>query len=329
MTDTLQFREIFKKLTASITDGVQGVIKVDSGKPGPVLGITACTHGNEPSGLAVIDYLLNKINIEKSLESGILYLVLNNVCATGLFFKATSEAEIRQSRYCDVNMNRLPRNTLELKDDSRYEVIRAQELYPIWNRFEYGLDIHSTLDQSDPMIISRGREFHSELVCGFPIKNLISNIDKVQVGIPSLAFYGGIDSDAKAFVIESGQHSDPASFERAATCAVSLLQNLGMLPRTRDSVGMEYDEYRIDASIVFPDVAFDFVKSFKTFDKICQDDLLAKNSKGEEIRAPFDGHLIMPTSLRGADKYVSEEAAFVSRPVQKRRVESKFDKLDK
>lgn len=320
MIDTTQFLGIFNKLTTSVTDGVYGVIKIDSGKPGPVLGITACTHGNEPSGLAVVDYLLNEINIEKKLEHGTLYLVLNNICATEKFFRATSEAEIRQSRYCDVNMNRLPKNTLELKGESRYEVLRAQDLYSIWNRFEYGLDIHSTLDPSDPMIISRGGEFHPELVRGFPIVNLISNIDKIQIGIPALAFYGGINSSTKAFVVESGQHSDPESFKRATVCAISLLQNLNMLPHTGVSIDMEYDEYHIDASIVFPNNSFDFVENFKSYEVIHKGDLLARNLVGTEIRSTMEGHLIMPTSRRGADKDISEEVAFVSLPVKKRKV---------
>lgn len=321
MINTPKFREIFNRLKTSIADGVSGVLRIDSRKPGPVLGITACTHGNEPSGLAMFDYLLNKINIEKELRCGILYLAVNNMMAAESFFNAVTEEEIRKSRYCDVNMNRLPDDTLHLTNNTQYEISRAIELYPIWKHFEIGLDIHSTMDPSVPMIISKGEEFHPSLVRGFPIKDLISNIDRVQIGIPSLAFYGGLGSNSKVFAIETGQHSDMSSFKRATACAVSLLQNLGMLPSTQHPSDMEYNEYHVDDSIIFPDISFDFIKHFKPFDKIRHNDLLATNPKGEEIRAPFDGHLIMPTSLRGADKYILEEAAFVSRPVKKRKAE--------
>lgn len=315
MINTIQLRETFDRLTTSSIDGVAGVIRINSGKPGPVLGITACTHGNEPSGLALFEFLLKEKNIEKELRCGTLYLVVNNILATKKFFGATSEDEIRKSRYCDVNMNRLPEKTLSLEDDTRYEVSRTRELYPIWKNFEFGLDVHSTLELSEPMIISRGGEFHPDLVRGFPIKKLISNIDKVQIGIPAFAFYGGFGSEAKVFAIEAGQHTDPNSFERAAMCAVSLLQNLNMLSSTQQSVPMEYDEYYIDDSIVFPDISFDFIKDFKSYEEIHKGDLLARNTKGEEILAVIDGHLIMPTSRRGADKDISEEVAFISRPV--------------
>ena len=83
---------------------------------------------------------------------------------------------------------------------------------------------------------------------------------------------------------------------------------------------MEYDEYHIDSSIVFPDISFDFVKNFKSYEEIHKGELLALNTKGEEIRAAIDGHLIMPTSRRGSDKDISEEVAFISRLVKVRHV---------
>ncbi|OGG81032.1 hypothetical protein A3H77_00355 [Candidatus Kaiserbacteria bacterium RIFCSPLOWO2_02_FULL_56_11] len=295
-------------------------MRVDSRRPGSVLGISACTHGNEPSGLAVFEFLLKEKHIEKELLCGSLYLVVNNIRATEKFFSAVNEEEIRKSRYCDVNMNRLPKDTLELENDARYEVVRARKVYPIWERFTVGLDVHSTLDPSEPMIISRGGGFHPELVRGFPIQTLISNIDKIQLGAPAFAFYGGLESNTQVFAIEAGQHTDPESFGRAVACATALLQNLGMLSGTSAERRVDYREYHINDSIIFPNSSFDFVKSFKSYDEIRKGELLARNANGEEIHAPFDGHLIMPTSRRGDKKDISEEVAFLSRPVKIRQI---------
>lgn len=317
---TTQFRETFSRFKISVVDGVPGVICIKSNTPGPVLGITACTHGNESSGLAIFEYLLKEKNIEKELKCGTLYLVVNNIQAAEKFFNATSEEQIRKARYCDVNMNRLPKETLQLSSDARYELVRARELYPIWKRFEFALDVHSTLEPSDPTIVSRGGEFHSNLVRGFPIKKLISNIDKIQIGAPAFAFYGGLKSETRVFAIEAGQHSDPGSFERAKGCAVSLLKNLGMLHGTPEIKVVEYEEYKIVDSVIFPDKSFDFIKSFNTFDEIHKGDLLARNTNGEMVRAPFDGHLILPSSLRGEEKYILEEATFISLPMKVRKV---------
>lgn len=313
---------IFNRFKEAQYRGVSGVMCIESGKPGPVLGITACTHGNEPVGLAVFEYLLNELHIEQTLISGTLYLVINNYKATEKFFRSSSEDQIRKSRYCDINMNRLPRNALVLTDDKCHEIQRVQELYPIWQCFTYGLDIHSTTALMDPMIISRGGVFHSKLMRGFPIEVLVSNIDRKQIGIPAFAFYGGLDKDIPVFAIEAGQNAEPATFERAIRCTKALLQNLKMLHGVPDT-GInikEYREYHIDGALLFPDVSFDLIKSYRSYDSIRKGEVLARNAEREEIRAPFDGHLIMPTSRRGSEKDISEEVAFISRPVKIRRV---------
>ncbi len=315
-----QLHKTFNRLKTNTVDGISGVFRIDSGKPGPILGITACTHGNEPSGLAIFDYLLNERNISEELQRGVLYLIVNNIKATERFFKSKNKEEVRKARYVDINMNRLPRNTLRIKNDERYEIIRTKELYPILKRLEYGLDVHSTLERSDPVIISIGDKFHFDLVRGFPINKILSNIDKIQIGIPISAFYGGLTSNAKVFAIESGQHTDPKSFKRAVTCTISFLENLEMLRATRHRTIKKYEEYYINDSIVFRDISFDFVKEFKSYDAIQKGRLLARNKNGLEIYANKNGHLIMPTSLRGTDKYLNEEATFVSRPVKVRRV---------
>src|SRR6202158_1107507 len=133
-----EIRKTFDRLKSSTTDGIPGVIRIESGKPGPVLGITAGTHGNEPAGISVFHHLLNELDIEKTLIAGTLYLVVNNIRAAEAFFNAQTEEEFRKARYHDVNMNRLPKNVLDIKDDSRYEIQRAQEVYPVWQRFAGG-----------------------------------------------------------------------------------------------------------------------------------------------------------------------------------------------
>jgi len=224
----LALEEVLREFKKSTCDGVPGVMKIDGPRPGPVLGITACTHGNEPSGLAIFHYLLNDLNIKETLQCGTLYLVVNNVRAAEKFFAATTEKEMKDARYADVNMNRLPRDVMS-STDKKYELVLARELYPIWQRFTHGLDIHSTLTDTMPMIISRGNNFEriAKLVRGFPIEILISNIDRMQIGVPPFSFYG-VSSDVPVFAIEAGQHTKSETLERARDCAVALLQNLEM-----------------------------------------------------------------------------------------------------
>lgn len=312
---------VLREFKESTCDGVPGVMKIDGPKPGPILGITACTHGNEPAGLAMFRCLLGELNIKETLQCGTLYLVVNNIAAVEDFFVATTEEQRFRARYKEVDMNRLPDDT-PVSSDHRYEVARARALYPIWKRFTHGLDIHSTTADIKPMIISRGNNFEriAGLISGFPINILISNIDEVQINTPSFAFHGGVGNDVVVFGIEAGQHTKAETLQRAMDCGVSLLQKLGMYPGASVAGEQEYKEYEIAGSIMFRDMSFDFVQNFESFCTIREGDLLATNSTGEEMRAPFDGHLVMPTPKRKEDKDITHEVAFISRPVKIRRV---------
>lgn len=322
------FQNVFELLKASSYNGVFGVIRLDGPRPGPVLGITAMTHGNEPSGLAIFEHLLgSEIDIRNNLLCGTLYLVVNNIEATQKYFEAEVLIEgdqktkaIRSARYCDVNMNRLPSATMELHGHPHYEVRRAQELYPIWSTFQYGLDVHSTTAASPPMIISRGDVFHEGLVRGFPIQDLLLGIDKIQINTPAFAFYGNDCSDSMVFAIEAGQHADPVSFQLAAGCTLALLQNLQMLDGVPSAQITEYHEYKIEEKLMFQSSLFDLVRNFTHKYVIYEGDLLAENSvTGERLRAPFDGHLLLPSLRRGSEKDIKEEVSFLSRPMRIRR----------
>lgn len=314
--------DVLREFKESMCDGMSGVMRIDGPNTGPVLGITACTHGNEPSGLAIFHHLLNDLNIKETLKCGTLYLVVNNIKAAEKFFAATTEKEKKDARYADMNMNRLPPDVLSSPDlELKYEMVRARELHPIWERFEYGLDIHSTLVDTMPMIISRGNNFEriANLVRGFPIEILISNIDRVQIGVPPFSFYGA-NSDVPVFAIEAGQHTKSETLERARDCAVALLQNLGMFLGTPEIKVAEYKEYEIVDSILFLDKSFDFLESINDFYEIKKGDLLAESKDGRKMYSLYDGHLVIPTSRRGEDKDITEEVSFISLPMKVRKV---------
>ena len=179
--DLQELNVTYERLVNSHCEGIQGVLKFDGLIPGPVIGITLCTHGNEPSGLATAHFLMNHLS-RSTLLCGTLYLVLNNIEATRKYFTGNIEVDKICARYVDVNMNRLPKDVLELMNDSRYEIKRVQELNRIWKRFTVGLDIHTTTASANPMIVSRGGKFDliAKLIRGFPINILISNIEHVE-----------------------------------------------------------------------------------------------------------------------------------------------------
>src|SRR3989344_2831814 len=304
----LAHRDTLRRMLRSRYRDVTGVVRLDSAQPGPTLGVTIFTHGNEPCGLAVCQHVLS--GITKRLVKGSIILVVNNPRAAQRYFAARTNEEKRQARFIDINMNRLPSRKIRGRS---YEERRARELMPIWRQFDVALDIHSTTKQSRPMIIGRGHRPHSELLRGFPIHTLITNIDGVQIGHPAFSFYGSSAKASVALAIEAGQHEAKASEERALTCTLALMRNLGMLERrSRTSRARTFVEYEVTSSIMFPDDSYEFVREFTPFRKVRKGEILAKGS-GKPIRAPHDGVLLMAKSRRQkAD--LSEEVAFLSKP---------------
>ncbi|MES2314445.1 MAG: succinylglutamate desuccinylase/aspartoacylase family protein [Patescibacteria group bacterium] len=312
-----ELKNEFLLIKESSYEGIKGVMVFDSGIPGPCLGITINTHGNEPSGLAALGYF-RKDDLVKSLISGRVMFVINNIQACEAYFKAleienVSERETAKlkSRFCDVNMNRLPTNTLELSGDKRYEILRAQELRQVWERFDIAFDVHSTRSESEPMIIALGN-VQSTLYAGFPIGIIIRNIENVQSGKPASAFYGRA-GETPVFAIETGSHEKETSFQTAMTCISILLQNLGMLPKTSLLVSKTYKEYLIVDSMFFPDNSYELTKAFNMFE-LCEKGQIIAQGNGPAIVAPETGCLLFVPPGKKPTAPLDEEVLFFSAP---------------
>lgn len=300
----------FNFIKKSSYQGINGVWKIQSGKFGPILGITLHTHGNEPSGLAVLSHFRDKFPLEQRLKNGVVVFILNNIRATEKFLVAKDENEKRASRFIDVNMNRLPDDVMECsKDDSRYEVRRSQELKNIWEQLDVGFDIHSTIQENAGMIMNIGT-VHHRLIRGFPITDIITNIENIQIGKPAVSFYG--NGSVPVMGIETGSHESPEAFSRAITCTEALLKNLGMINGKTKAGGRKYHEYFVDGSLIFPDKSYALIKSFAPYARFTAGEIIATNGQND-IFAPFTGHSIFAPPETTV-KNLNEEVMFFLRP---------------
>lgn len=294
--------------------GVKGILRIDSNKPGPIFGLTICTHGNEIAGLAAASYLRNKYQINKKLIRGSVIIVINNLKAAEKSLRAKTEIGRLKSRYIDLNFNRLPKNLLKVGIDNRYEINRVKELLPVWNEFDVALDIHSTVQNNPPMIIASNNLDYS-LVKGFPIETVISNIVDIQIGAPAFSFYGG-KKKIQTIEIESGQHDLISSQNVAIESILSLLIELGMVEGKNKNKNKAFKEYFVYDPIIFPNKLATLNRIFKDFEIVKKGETLAKiNNK--EVKATEDSCVLMaPKGLRPVK--VGEEAVFLSKPVIKK-----------
>ncbi len=289
--------------------GIPGIYLVDSGLSGPTVGVTLHTHGNEPSGMAVVWHLRHYYQIWQRLIRGKIFFVVNNLRAAERFYSARSSEKKRLCRFVDLNMNRLPADLMTTKRGSGlYEVKRARQLKNVWGLFDVAIDIHSTHQESRPMIINCG-SYDPVLIHGFPIKTIILDIEKVQVRKPAAAFYGS--RNVQVLGIEAGSHENPRSFVTAITCVKALLQNLGMIPGTNIANKLSKtarDTFRVIGSVFFSDNSYELTREFKSFSWVEANSIVA-TGKEKPITCPKSCYVILAPKGR-KPMSIKEEVLF-------------------
>jgi len=310
-------KEAFSFFKDSHYRNVPGIFCVEGPEPGRTVGVTFCTHGNEPSGLVAAYDFVQYIKKCGGVDAGRVILVLNNLAATERFFASKTPEEKSHSRYIDIDMNRLPEKTLELTNDTRSEIIRARELAPVWEEFEFALDTHTTTLKTTPFIVSIGKTFPKELIHKMPISQIISNIDAVQSNHPAAHFYGSKQKPASSLGIECGSHNDYDAFACATESLFMFLNNTGVIQRDGDNFVNEYLEYEMVQAISFPDLSYKLIRLFENFETVEKGQVLAKG-RGPDITADYAGHAFFVA--RSEAKNTHDEMLFLSKPVVTRKL---------
>lgn len=290
-------RKIFDTLMHSVEDNVAGVLKIDSGVTGPTVGITICTHGNEPAGLSVADYFMRH---PKAIGAGTLYIIHNNPLAMEEYFTAECDEGRQAARYVDRNMNRLPTDVLEmdLEEEDAYEFHRAQALAPIWKKLHDGaLDIHSTSSKSPSMLITDERhEALEALVPCLPIDAWITGIPAQIRGHFVTHFYG--EEHTPCLLLEAGQHEDPLTLQTALQVTLCWLKSLGMVAddaALEDPIKKETDYYHVFARVDVPDEKEDYrlIQPIGMFEYLKEDQAIAMSAQGTTLTCPAQGYALM------------------------------------
>ena len=309
----VSLRKVFERLAQSSYEGIPGIIKIESGKPGPTFGMTVCTHGGEPSGLAAAEYVLDEVDKKGVFLAGTISIVLANVEAAKNYFNAQTKRERQLARFVDVNLNRIPPGALEDKNDTRYEIQRMRELQPVLDLFEIGLDVHSTTQKPAPMVIPIDSPLPVDLLRGMPIQKVLSNYHSI-VGEPIAHFFGTRDAPAQKIAIEVGSHESPEAFDLAVTCTRVLLENLGMLSLTPRAEHSVYEMYDVWKPVIFPNTSYSLTRVFKNFSLIRKGTVIATGN-GPDIIAEENCHPVM-ASKKKPDS-IAEEVMFLTRPVRR------------
>ena len=185
--------------------GTEGVWSFGASDPGPHVLVTALIHGNELCGAWA---LVRALEAGVKPRRGTLTLAFCNLAAFDRFDAANPYA----SRYVDEDINRVWGDGLAARASS-VEQRRALELLPFVERADWLLDLHSMSEPGPPVMLT-----------GLLPRNLTLARD---LGAPELVIGDGghaqgrrmrdhgrfadADGDARALLLECGQHGELAS----------------------------------------------------------------------------------------------------------------------
>lgn len=99
--------EFLQRTKNNFYDGIAGVYFSESGRPGPTVGITVATHGNEIAGIEAVERLIQS-NLNAELTCGRVLFVINNLLAAEKFLTMALmgmhlDDGAFAARYVDVN----------------------------------------------------------------------------------------------------------------------------------------------------------------------------------------------------------------------------------
>lgn len=261
-------KEIFGLLSNSKLRGISGAIDIDSKITGPKVGILCMTHGNEPCGLSVAEYILNDMDLKK----GSVRIILQNIKAGKNYF--LSKKSNTNNRFVDINLNRLPALR---KKDHKYEIKRARELKKLYKDCDVLIDLHSTSQKSKPMCISFDTTPKNMVQC-VSVPTVIIGIEKIQKGKPVMFI---APNRTKKIAFECGSHTEKQSFGRAIKYTSEILSYLNMINK-KPIKNKRQKHFFVKSSLILKN-SFTLIKRFKNFEEIKKGQVVAENESGEVL----------------------------------------------
>ncbi len=256
--------------------------------PGPSILILGGVHGNERTGIAVVQGLIDDLQSgELTIESGVLTLGLGNQPAIKEGVRAIDGRDL--NRYFSTEKLTI--------DDGSYEFKRANIIAKYILECDILIDLHATNKPSVPFVIALDNDAHKEIYRWFSPENVL--ID------PNYIFGDGwpVATDEYAnqhgkigICFETGWVEDDSTAPLVIESAKNYLKSLGMINgKIIDSPIKEAKMYEIIQSISCSVGEFVFAENrgMRSFELIKAGDEIGK-SGSSVICSQFDGVILFP-----------------------------------
>ncbi|NUJ97214.1 hypothetical protein HGA92_00310 [Candidatus Gracilibacteria bacterium] len=249
---------------------ISGITIIDSGKPGENIGLIAITHGNEPVGLKIFEYLVNEFKINEKLKGGKIYLIANNIEA---YIKYSKSEDKNKFRFIDDNMNRV--SNKKFKNGS-YEHKRFYELKQIFDEIDFVIDIHSVSKGNDLIGIS-DTKYKDKAEKFFDVETIL--ID--EIGNTGSIIGEFIRKGKEAYGIECGNHVDDIGFKNGVINILNFLVYYGFINGRIDKKHDNIKIFEFIEEIKVKTDNFKFISDFINFTKIGENEIFAIDEYNE------------------------------------------------
>ncbi len=271
--------------------GVPGFWRIDSGRPGPRVGVMALIHGNEIAGAVALNHILST-GVQPDIGS--LTLGFANLDAYARFDPAQPTA----SRFVDEDMNRLwdP----DVLDGPRHsgELVRARAIRPLIDELDILLDLHSMLWPSEKLLLCGPTRKGRDLATRIGTPSLVVADDGHATGRRLIDYPRFVDPARSeiAVLVEAGQHWEAPTVDAMLACFAGLMAVTGLGPPIEKRVPARCAE--VTQAVTAASGGFAFAQPYRGGDVVAQRNTLIAMDGATEIRTPHDNCLLVMPSLR-------------------------------
>jgi succinylglutamate desuccinylase len=270
-----------------------------SGKPGPLLFVTAGIHGNEPSGVFALKEVFKQLENTKPEIEGKIVGVSGNQ-------KALNE----NKRYIDEDLNRTwTEENIQKNDPQTHEHKEMFEIIKVLNEYSekehtkrYFLDCHTTSSASLPYVSVQEVNDNDDWAHNFPTYIIRGFSDIITGDIDHYLSRTGMTG----FVFEAGQHTDDTSEENHEGVIWLALKEANKLDLSKISTYPECVE-RFSKKNAPDQKTFEIIhrhgledgdtfkmkEGYENFQKIEKGELLAEQND-EKVYSEWDAYIFMP-----------------------------------
>lgn len=282
---------------------VEGITIIKGSKPGPIMGIGAFIHGDEPAGVAAHAFLKEHFATHE-LPAGELWLIEGNI-----------EAHAQNSRCVARDMNRMfvpdGHPALAGIDPSCYDYRRCRELMPILAQLDYLLDLHNTTRASPPFSLTMASdEPHKRIASNLPVELFAYGFEGTTAGTTTEWVHsnGGV-----GITVECGYQGDPNTGDVAIACCKSFLGTLGIPEFANDRVHCSKQVRVTTHEMIADKDTFDYAQNWTNFDVVPAGAVVATDSTRKYIAPEDDKQIIIfPVSIKTVREGSNTSAYFLA-----------------